>query len=80
MNAETMLEDEETPPAYEDAKVAEAAKSEQGADEPKAPGTKTSANATNVEQPVVTQQVRINSWGRWRVKYAQWVVFARLEF
>ena len=60
LNAETMSENTETPPAYEDAKAAEAAMSEQGAGEPKAPGTMTSANATVVAQPVVTQQVGIS--------------------
>ena len=43
-----MSEKEETPPAYENAKAAEAA------------GTMTSANATIVTQPVVTQQVGIS--------------------
>ena len=42
-----MSEKEETPPAYENAKAAEAA------------GTMTSANATIVTQPVVTQEVGI---------------------
>merc|ERR1712106_16555 len=56
LNAETMSENTETPPAYEDAKAAEAAKSEQGAGDQKAPGTMTAAKATIVTQPVVTQQ------------------------
>merc|ERR1711892_398048 len=47
LTAETMSEKEATPPAYENAKAAEAA------------GTVTSANTTIVTQPVVTQQPHI---------------------
>merc|ERR1711892_732059 len=47
LTAETMSEKEATPPAYENAKAAEAA------------GTVTSANTTIVTQPVVTQQPQI---------------------
>ena len=54
-----MSEKDETPPAYEDAKAAEAAKSEQVAEEaPKEPVTAPVAPAaTVVAQPVITQQV-----------------------